>query len=442
MFVPALAGTNSGEVGHPAYQHPQRLREGIYNLEVDRFPALVIATALRCLLVGGRQLWERYDNGDNMLFRQEDFEAPSRSVLFYELLKLNDSEARCFVDNLIEAARKPLDQTPLLLTLVSDNRVRVAPDQGQQSQLQAESKAIPYAFAAGEPVLEGISTGSIDSDNISSTRQEGKQVHKRSRLAWKVLACGVGLLALIFGASHIGTKEPAKTGLDQRNREEPPSATKLSGLIAYWSFDEGDGANGVDASGRVMKANLYNVSRVQGIRGRALSFSGPGSYFDYGDSPELSFKAKAPFTMAFWVQTRISNGTLLSHRNSRNGTPVIDILISDGRTRAQVRCDGNADPMLVQIDGKSVNDEKWHHVALTRDGDIVELFLDSVSQGRKGGAAGGGAITTNLRSLGSERLWINHPPGPGDPHFQGSIDEFYIFSRALKAEEITTLAGR
>src|SRR5262249_44610721 len=28
MFVPALAQSTSGEVGHPAYQHPQRLRDG------------------------------------------------------------------------------------------------------------------------------------------------------------------------------------------------------------------------------------------------------------------------------------------------------------------------------------------------------------------------------------------------------------------------------
>src|SRR5262245_12338676 len=38
MYVPALAGNRSGEVGHPNYQHPQRLREGIYSREVDRFP--------------------------------------------------------------------------------------------------------------------------------------------------------------------------------------------------------------------------------------------------------------------------------------------------------------------------------------------------------------------------------------------------------------------
>jgi len=66
IHVPALAGNKSGEVGHPAYQHPQRLREGTYNPEVDRFPLLVVSAALRCLMAGGRNLWERYDNGDNL----------------------------------------------------------------------------------------------------------------------------------------------------------------------------------------------------------------------------------------------------------------------------------------------------------------------------------------------------------------------------------------
>src|SRR4051812_34773406 len=76
MWVPALAKGRSGEVGHPAFQHPQRLREGTYNLEVDRFPLLAVATTLRCLTVGGKALWHKYDNGDNLLFREPDFKAP------------------------------------------------------------------------------------------------------------------------------------------------------------------------------------------------------------------------------------------------------------------------------------------------------------------------------------------------------------------------------
>lgn len=93
MFVPALAGSDSGEVGHPCYQHPQRTAERTYNREVDRFPLLLIATALHCVGVAGRTLWDKYDNGDNLLFQEADLQSPVKSRLFYELLKLSDERA-------------------------------------------------------------------------------------------------------------------------------------------------------------------------------------------------------------------------------------------------------------------------------------------------------------------------------------------------------------
>jgi hypothetical protein len=79
MWVPALAGKKSGEVGHPCYQHPQRLREGTYSIEVDRFPLLLVATALRALKAGGKVLWDKYDNGDNLLFTETDLRDPAAS---------------------------------------------------------------------------------------------------------------------------------------------------------------------------------------------------------------------------------------------------------------------------------------------------------------------------------------------------------------------------
>jgi hypothetical protein len=88
MYVPTLAGKKSGEVGHPCYQHPQRLREGTFSPEVDRFPLLLIATSLRCLEAGGPELWQRYDNGDNLLFREADLKSPRQSAVFRELMEL------------------------------------------------------------------------------------------------------------------------------------------------------------------------------------------------------------------------------------------------------------------------------------------------------------------------------------------------------------------
>jgi hypothetical protein len=83
MWVPGLAGAPSGEVGHPAYQHSQRLREATYGPHVDRFPLLAIYCAIRALVAGGRALWDRYDNGDNLLFREQDLRSPRDSQLFW-----------------------------------------------------------------------------------------------------------------------------------------------------------------------------------------------------------------------------------------------------------------------------------------------------------------------------------------------------------------------
>jgi hypothetical protein len=114
MWVPALAGRPPGETGHPAYQHPRRLREGTYGPEVDRFPLMVIYCAIRAVRAGGRALWERYDNGDNLLFRERDLRDPPASPLFRDLVGLGDPEVRRLADRLSRATYKPLDQTPLL----------------------------------------------------------------------------------------------------------------------------------------------------------------------------------------------------------------------------------------------------------------------------------------------------------------------------------------
>src|SRR5439155_11077315 len=49
MYLATLAGTQSGESGHPSYQHPRRLAEGLYSPEIDRFSHLVIYTALKAI---------------------------------------------------------------------------------------------------------------------------------------------------------------------------------------------------------------------------------------------------------------------------------------------------------------------------------------------------------------------------------------------------------
>jgi formylglycine-generating enzyme required for sulfatase activity len=122
MWVPALAGKKSGEVGHPSYQHPQRLREGTYNLDVDRFPLLLVATALRALKANGKALWDSYDNGDNLLFKETDLLAPLQSHLFLDLTKTGDTLISQLMGILVEALRGRLETVPLLEELTPESR--------------------------------------------------------------------------------------------------------------------------------------------------------------------------------------------------------------------------------------------------------------------------------------------------------------------------------
>ncbi len=156
MYVPTLCTVPSGEVGHPNYQHPQRLREGTYNREVDRFAGLVIYTALRTLTAAGRQLWDRYDNGDNLLFREADFAAPESSSLFRELLQAKDLAVQSLAGYLLLAAKRDVADVPLLEMIVGDEGGVVPLSAGHRSDIAA---ALAHAAPArGVPSMSAVGT--------------------------------------------------------------------------------------------------------------------------------------------------------------------------------------------------------------------------------------------------------------------------------------------
>jgi hypothetical protein len=139
MWVPALENVPPNEVGHPNYQHPQRLTEGCYSAQIDRFSLLAVYTALRCLMVGGKALWSAHDNQENILFREADFKAPWQSRLFPKLLSLPDVAAASLAGHLLLASRGPLDRVPLVADLVAGG-----------ASLTAEQ--LDHLAALGQPV--------------------------------------------------------------------------------------------------------------------------------------------------------------------------------------------------------------------------------------------------------------------------------------------------
>ena len=146
------------------------------------------------------------------------------------------------------------------------------------------------------------------------------------------------------------------------------------------------------------------------------------------------------FTVAVWVQTTKASGTLLSFRHTEDEGAVLDLTVEGGKAGITLRSDRNVF-IPFQLAGGKIDDGAWHHVLVLRqENGRVELCVDGAVV--QEGASSGGSITTNWHTLGRERYWVEAKPGPGDPHFEGCLDELCVFKRALDPEEIRKLAGQ
>lgn len=161
MYVPALANRPSGETGHPSYQHPERAAKRVYSPDLDRFPHLVVAAALKGIVALGPGLWDRYDTGDNLLFSESDFQNPAASPLMRELWQRGDPAARALVGHLALACRKPIPQTPWLDQLAPEGVV--APLSAATAREAADTLgfAAPVAVPAQPPRARKSAAGYV-----------------------------------------------------------------------------------------------------------------------------------------------------------------------------------------------------------------------------------------------------------------------------------------
>lgn len=214
-----------------------------------------------------------------------------------------------------------------------------------------------------------------------------------------------------------------------------------AGLVAHWSFDDVQGTTVVDQSNRKNNATLRGARLAEGARGQALWLDGqPDQFCELPASGDLNFSANAGFTFAGWFNTSLPSATILSMRNTQKNTQV-DLVIREGMLMVIIGDDLDPGPLNGFVRGQRANDGRWHHFAFSRTGSSIELYLDGVSQGTGTGRSVAGPITTDLRALGSERLWIQLKDMQwGNPYYTGGIDEVRVYNRVLTAEEIKGLA--
>lgn len=113
MFVPALSGQLSYELGHPNYQHPRRTSIHFGNY-LDNFSSWLIYITLHSVRQDPN-LWKNFNGGDErLLFSKKDMLAPAKSALFSDMLSHSNSEIRAHSEILLDLLEMAPEDVPSL----------------------------------------------------------------------------------------------------------------------------------------------------------------------------------------------------------------------------------------------------------------------------------------------------------------------------------------
>jgi uncharacterized protein YcfJ len=117
MYFPELASLKTNEIGHVNYQHPKR-SAAHYNQYIDRFSAIVIYIGLKAISLNSN-LWKKYDNSENILFKSQDFADLKHSQLIQDLSAI--PQLKPLVERLIGCCHLDFEKVPSLKDFLSGN---------------------------------------------------------------------------------------------------------------------------------------------------------------------------------------------------------------------------------------------------------------------------------------------------------------------------------
>jgi hypothetical protein len=158
MYVPALRGQDSPELGHENFQHPQRKPDD-FSESLDNFAALVIYTSLRAL-AADPGLWQQYHTGENLIFGKKDFLVPKNSPVFRKLAGSPDKGVRLLAEALMKCCLGPITQVPALETLVGELPPPLLPAATSarfnpaQQVVAAQTQGVVGAAATGQQAIQ------------------------------------------------------------------------------------------------------------------------------------------------------------------------------------------------------------------------------------------------------------------------------------------------
>jgi dolichyl-diphosphooligosaccharide--protein glycosyltransferase len=193
--------------------------------------------------------------------------------------------------------------------------------------------------------------------------------------------------------------------------------------LVHWPFDATDGTVVYDRVSGIQGEGSNLTVTNESIRGSAVQFQ-------QAEYSRLQTNLEAPdeFTVSTWVKPSALDTTEENdYRNIvRSGGGLFIVLEENGRV--SLRMPGTDAPPVA---GGNVAVDQWHHVAGTYDGREYTLYVN-------GTRVANGTIQEGSPSWNG---YLGIGSGNQRHIFDGTIDEFRIYERALEANDISDLAS-
>ncbi|MBP7937361.1 MAG: chitobiase/beta-hexosaminidase C-terminal domain-containing protein [Phycisphaerae bacterium] len=205
---------------------------------------------------------------------------------------------------------------------------------------------------------------------------------------------------------------------------EPLSIT--AGLVGWWRLDDGFGTTAADSSSSGNHGTLVNEptwTSSARVGPYALSFDGSDDRVDIGGAA-----VSGDLTLMAWLRFPTGPSNQRAITLQQNPTTAGLQLVANP-SNGTIRIDNEGGPASEVSSGTGMNDNNWHHAAVTRSGTTYSLYVDGVLVG----ASGGSAPDYTSTKMGCRNS------GSNGSFYYGQMDEVRLYRRALSASDVNEL---